>query len=85
MKRTLRETCIDFFTDDHIKQDVREMMKPLFGMIYNEVYIYLWIIAFYHLFVVIMILSMFCILWRLMKQYEMKKRLMSNFVSHLQG
>jgi len=78
MKRTLRETCIDFFTDDHIKQDVHEIIKPLFGMFYNEVYIYLWIIAFYHLFVVIMILSMFCILWRLMKHHEMKKRLFSS-------
>jgi hypothetical protein len=83
MKRTLRETCIDFFTDEHIKQDVREMMKPFFGMIYNEVYIYLWIITFYHIFVVIMILSMFCILWTLMKQYEIKKRLVSSFVSSL--
>lgn len=83
MKRTLRETCIDFFTDEHIKQDVHEMMKPLFGMIYNEVYIYLWIIAFYHIFVVIMILSMFCILWTLMKQYEIKKQLVSSFVSSL--
>jgi hypothetical protein len=80
MKRTLRETCIDFFTDDHIKKDVREMMKPLFGMIYNEVYIYLWIIAFYHLFVVIMIVSMFCILWRLMNQYEMKRQLLAAFL-----
>lgn len=83
MKRTLRETCIDFFTDEHIKQDVREMMKPLFGMIYNEVYIYLWIIAFYHIFVVIMIMSMFCILWTLMKQYEIKKQWFSSFVSSL--
>ena len=51
--KNFRDTCIDFFTDESLKKDVREMMKPIFSMIYNEIYIYIWMIAFYNLFVVI--------------------------------
>jgi hypothetical protein len=28
--KNLRETCIDFFKDETTKQDVKEMMKPIF-------------------------------------------------------
>jgi hypothetical protein len=76
--RTIKDTCIDFFTDEHMKQDVREMMKPIFRMIYNEVYLYIWIIAFYHIFIIFLMLSMFIILWRLMRNYEWKSKMMTN-------
>jgi len=77
--KSLRETCIDFFTDENIKKDVREMIKPIFHLIYNEVYIYIWLIAFYHFFIMCMILAMFCILWKLLKTHEWKHRLFSKF------
>jgi len=71
--KSLRETCIDFFTDEKIKKEVREIIKPIVIMIYNEIYVYLWIIAFYHFFIICMMVAMFCILWKLVnKQNEIK-------------
>lgn len=64
--RTFRDTCIDFFTDENLKKDVREMIKPIFSMIYNEIYVYIWIIAFYNLFMIIILMCMFCFLWKLL-------------------
>jgi len=71
--KNLRDTCIDFFTDESLKKDVREMMKPIFSMIYNELYVYIWMIAFYNLFIVFMVLAMFCILWKLLRKHEIHK------------
>jgi hypothetical protein len=64
--KNLRDTCIDFFKDERLNQDVKEMIKPIFHMIYNEIYIYIWIIAFYNLFAIILIISIFVILIQLM-------------------
>jgi hypothetical protein len=75
-----RDTCIDFFKDENLKQDVKEIVKPIFHMIYNEIYVYLWVIAFYNLFTIILILAMFFILLRLLKNHEVKKRLLAQFV-----
>lgn len=60
--KNLRETCIEFFKNEDIRKDVKEMLKPLFSMIYNEIYVYLWIIAIYNIFVVFLILAMFFML-----------------------
>jgi hypothetical protein len=81
MKKTLRDTCIDFFKDESVKQDVREIMKPMFQLIYNEVYVYIWIIAFYHFIIMSMIVAMFFILWKLLKNYEWKKKILSEWNS----
>jgi hypothetical protein len=64
--KNLRDTCFDFFKDETLNQDVKEMIKPIFYMIYNETYIYIWIIAFYSLFVIFMIIVMFAMLLRLL-------------------
>lgn len=77
----LRDTCIDFFKDENLKKDVKEMVKPIFHMIYNEIYVYLWVIAFYNLFVIFLIIAMFCILLRLLKNHELKQKLLAQFVT----
>jgi len=66
--KNLRDTCIDFFKDENTKKDVREMMKPIFNMIYNEIYVYIWMIALYNIFFIFMILAMFFILLHIMKK-----------------
>ena len=60
--KNFRETCIDFFKNEDIKKDVKEMMKPIFSLIYNEIYLYVWIIALYNIFFIFIILAMFFIL-----------------------
>lgn len=63
--KKLRDTCIEFFKSDETKKDVKEIIMPIANMIYNEVYIYIWIIAIYNIFFIFVILAMFFILLRL--------------------
>jgi len=61
--KTLKDTFNHFFQNEDIKTDIKELlMKPIFSMIYNEFYLYLWIIAVYNIFFVFIILSILCIL-----------------------
>jgi hypothetical protein len=64
--KNLRDTCIEYLQNENTKNIVKEMMKPLGSLIYNEIYIYIWIIAIYNIFFVIMILAMFFILLKLL-------------------
>jgi hypothetical protein len=68
--KNLRDTCIDFFKSENTKKEVKEMMEPIFSMIYNEIYIYIWIIAIYNIFFIIMILAMFFILLQLLNKHK---------------
>ena len=61
--KNIRETFKHFFQNEDIKTDIRELlMKPIFNMIYNEIYLYLWIIALYNIFFVFIILAILFIL-----------------------
>ena len=66
----LRDTCIDFFKNEDIKKDMKEMMTPIFNLIYNELYIYIWIIAIYNIFLLFILLGMFFLLVRLLQKRE---------------
>jgi hypothetical protein len=64
--KNIRETFKHFFQNEDIKTDIRELlMKPVFNMIYNEIYLYLWIIALYNIFFVFIILAILFILLNL--------------------
>jgi hypothetical protein len=78
--RTFRSSCINFFKDDIVKQDIQEMVKPIYKLFYNEIYIYIWIIAFYHIFIIFMITSMFYILIRMMKAQDFKDKMFLQIV-----
>jgi len=66
--KNIRDTCIDFLKNEDIKNDVKCMMQPIFSMIYNEIYIYVWVIAIYNIFFIFIILAMFFILVQLFKK-----------------
>ena len=61
--KNLRDTFTQFFQNEDIKTDIKELlMKPIFSMIYNEIYLYLWIIALYNIFFVFIILAILFVL-----------------------
>jgi hypothetical protein len=78
--KNLRDTCIEYLKSENTKKDVREMMKPIFGMIYNEIYIYIWIIAIYNIFFIIMILVMFFILLKLSNKHKLKESILAQIL-----
>ena len=54
---SLRDRCIQFFQDENIKKDLREIAKPILETIYDELNIYVWIVIVYNIFLVFIILA----------------------------
>ena len=55
--KNIRDTCLEFFKNEDIKRDFREMIKPIADIIYNEIYIYIWFICIYIVFLTFIILA----------------------------
>jgi len=63
--KSIRESCVEFFQNEEIKKDIREIIKPIVDTIYNEINIYIWIICFYNVFLVFIILANLFLMLRL--------------------
>ena len=55
--KNIRDTCIEFFQNEDIRKDVKEIIKPLGTMVYNEIYLYVWFICIYNVFLFFIILA----------------------------
>jgi hypothetical protein len=64
--KNIRDTCISFLHDEDLRKVIREMIKPLIQIMYNEIYIYLWLLCFYSLFLFFIVLAILVILVRLL-------------------
>lgn len=65
--KSIRDTCIDFFKNEDIKRDVKAMILPIGGMIYNELYPYLWFICIYNVFLIFIVLANLILLLQLLR------------------
>ena len=63
--KLIRDTFIGFLQDEDIRKDIREMIRPLIQLMYNEIYVYLWLICFYNLCLFLVILAILVLLIRL--------------------
>ena len=63
--KSIRDSCVEFFQNEEIKKDIREIIKPIVDTIYNEINIYIWIICFYNVFLVFIILANLFLMLRL--------------------
>ena len=63
--KSLKDTCIEFFKNEDIRRDVKEMLKPMFSLVYNEIYLYVWIIAIYNVFFFVGFLILFWIVLKI--------------------
>lgn len=70
--KNIRESFIEFFKSEDSKKNMKEMIKPIGQMIYNEIYIYLWLLCFYHVFFIFIVLAN---LFLLLKVVGMNKKL----------
>jgi hypothetical protein len=69
--KTLRDTCIEYLNKSNIKQDLKEIAKPVMEMIYNEIYIYLLLICVYNVVFIFIVLANFILLLKLLKNHNM--------------
>lgn len=64
--KNIRDTCIEFFKNEDIKRDVKDMFKPIASFIYDEIYIYIWIICIYNIFFILIVLAILYLIVRLL-------------------
>jgi hypothetical protein len=76
--KNIRESCIELFKNEDIKRDVKAMLKPLGTMLYNEIYIYLWVLCFYHVFFIFIVLANFFLLWQILRQHKIYGSISNN-------
>jgi len=69
--KQMKEICINFLNDVETKKEIYDFLKPVVDSIYNELYIYLWIICFYSLVLFLIILAnLFLLLKLINKNYN---------------
>jgi len=66
--KNIRDTCIEFFQNEDIRRDVKEIIKPIATIIYNESYLYIWFICIYNVFLLFIILANLFLLVKLLKK-----------------
>ena len=66
--KNIRDTCIDFFKNEDIRKDVKEMLKPFAQIMYNELYLYIWVICFYNVFLILIVLVNLFLLMKIFRK-----------------
>ena len=47
--KSIRDSCIQMLQSEDTRKNLREVVKPISNMIYNEVYPYMWLLCIYYL------------------------------------
>ncbi len=69
--KNLKESCFEFLSNDETRKELFLFLKPITDSIYNELYIYLWIICFYNLLLILIILANLFLLLQLLNKKEL--------------
>jgi hypothetical protein len=62
--KSIRESCIELLKSEDTQTNLREIIKPINAMIYNEVYPYLWLLCIY---IVVLTFIILVNLWLLIR------------------
>jgi hypothetical protein len=68
--KSIRDTCIELFQNEDIKKDIKCIIRPVGELIYNQIYVYVWIICAYHVFFVLIGLANLYLLLKMSKNWE---------------
>ena len=53
----VRNSCIEFLQKQEIKTYLKEIIRPIVNIIYNEIYPYIWLICIYNVFLIMLTLA----------------------------
>jgi hypothetical protein len=68
--------CLDFLKTDEAKTNMKQyIITPMGDILYKEMYFYVWLICFYHLFLILLVLITVLMLF---KQYYLTQLYLSN-------
>lgn len=72
--KSLWDNCLDYFQTDEAKRHLKEsVISPMGHILYHEMYFYVWLICFYHIFLIVFVL---CTIVMLLKQHHMMSTLL---------
>lgn len=66
--QNIRDSCIEFLKNEDTLRSVKEIIKPVVGIIYNEAYPYLWLLCIYNIFLIFVVLANLILLLHLLKK-----------------
>ena len=69
--KSIKENCIEFLQNEDIRRDMKEMIKPVVQIVYNEVYVYLWVICFYCVFIFFILMANLFLLARILSKHKL--------------
>jgi hypothetical protein len=73
---TVRNSCLEFFQKEDIQHYVKEIMRPIVHIIYNEIYPYIWFICIYNVFLIFLTLAnLVILLWLRTTIYSIQRNL----------
>jgi hypothetical protein len=64
----MKEKCMFFFQNEDIQCHIREIVKPIGTLIYNELFIYIWLICIYNVLLFCIVIFVLVVLLR--KEYR---------------
>ena len=68
--KNIKETCIEFFNNSNTKQELFDILKPITLSVYNELYIYVWVICFYSILLFLLILANLILVMKLLNNIK---------------
>jgi hypothetical protein len=76
--KTIKETCLQFFQNEDIRKEIKEIIKPIASVVYNEISLYIWLLCLYSIFLIFITLAN---LFLLVKIYINKKHIIFDLAS----
>ena len=71
--RNIKESCINYLYSEDSRKDIKAVLSPIGDLIYNEMYLYIWVICFYSIFLFIAILANLYLLLKILKSLKHSK------------
>lgn len=62
--KSIRDSCIELLESEDTRKNLKEIVKPISNMIYNELYPYIWLLCIYIVVVTFIILANLILLIR---------------------
>ena len=66
--KSIRDSCIELLESEDTRKNLREIIQPISNMIYNEMYLYIWLLCIYLVVVTFIILMNLLLLVRVLNQ-----------------
>jgi hypothetical protein len=70
--KNIRDTCIEFFKNEDIKRDVKDVIQPIVSFIYDEIYVYIWLICLYNIFFILIVLAILYLIIQLLQRHTIQ-------------